>query len=87
MRTKGNIVKHELIGLDIRVLRSSSIPAGLRGRVIDETKNLLIIETAKGEKKVPKNHSIFEFEIPEGHVTVNGERLLFRPEDRIKRAR
>jgi len=87
MRTKGNIAKHELIGLEVRVLKSSSSPAGLRGRVVDETKNLLVIETPKGEKKVPKEHSIFEFEIPEGSVTVDGARLLFRPEDRIKRAR
>ncbi len=87
MITNRNVVKHELIGLDIRVVRSSSDLAGLEGRVVDETKNTITIETQKGEKKVQKKHSSFEFKIPDGTVTIEGERLLFRPEDRIKRAR
>lgn len=87
MITKQNIVKHELIGLDVRIVESRSNLKDLEGRVVDETKNLLVVETDKGEKKVPKQYSVFEFKIPHGHVAVEGERLLFRPEDRIKRAR
>jgi ribonuclease P protein subunit POP4 len=87
MITKNNIVKHELIGLDMRVVSSSSNLTGLSGRVVDETKNLLVVATPKGEKKVPKQYSVFEFQLPEGRVTVEGDRLLFRPEDRIKKAR
>jgi ribonuclease P protein subunit POP4 len=87
MITKGNVKKHELIGLDVRVLRSNPDLTDLEGRVVDETRNLLTIETHKGERKVPKEGSVFEFAIPEGRVVIEGDSLLFRPEDRIKRAR
>jgi ribonuclease P protein subunit POP4 len=87
MITKGNIRKHELIGLDVRVVSKDQDLTGLEGRVVDETRNLLTIETRKGEKKVPKKGATFEFVIPDGRVEVEGDALLFRPEDRIKRAR
>ncbi len=87
MITKRNVAKHELIGLDVRVVEAGGNLEGLEGRVVDETKNLLIIETQKGEKKVQKRGSRFELEIPEGSVTIDGEKLLFRPEDRTKKAR
>jgi ribonuclease P protein subunit POP4 len=87
MRTRGNLARHELIGLEVQVTKSKSNQEGLKGKVVDETRNLLTIETVKGEKKVPKSDSTFEFRIPEGQVEIEGKRLLFRPEDRIKRAR
>jgi len=78
--------KHELIGLSV-VVREATDPTlvGLRGRVVDETRNTLLVETAKGEKRVPKKGVEFAFG-SEG-VRVQGDDLLFRPEDRIKRAR
>lgn len=87
MITKGNIGKHELIGLDVRVVSASPDLRGLEGRVVDESRNLVTIETRRGEKKVPKKGAVFEFAIPDGRVEVQGDALLFRPEDRIKRAR
>jgi len=81
-----NLRKHELIGLSV-VVRAATDPTlvDLRGRVVDETRNTLLVETAKGEKRVPKKGAEFAFG-PEG-VRVQGDDLLFRPEDRIKRAR
>jgi ribonuclease P protein subunit POP4 len=78
--------KHELIGLSV-VVRSATDPSlvGLQGRVVDETRNTLLVETAKGEKRVPKHGAEFVFG-SEG-IPVHGDDLLFRPEDRIKRAR
>ncbi|MHC1611089.1 MAG: ribonuclease P protein component 1 [Candidatus Methanospirareceae archaeon] len=86
--TPGNLLEHELIGLKIRVDESSnSSLQGLEGRVIDETRNMLVIEDGeRKEKKIPKAGNHFIFELDGGvRVRVNGEKLISRPEDRIKR--
>lgn len=87
--TPDNLTRHELIGLSVRVLEGCN-PAlqGLAGTVVDETRNMLVIETAPGaEKKLPKAGNLFCFIIPGGpRVGVRGERLLARPEDRIKKS-
>jgi len=82
-----NLRKHELIGLAV-VVSQSTDPSlvGLHGVVRDETRNTLLVETGKGEKRVPKHGTAFTFEV-QGGVRVEGDDLLFRPEDRIKKAR
>lgn len=58
---------------------------GIKGLVVDETKNLLIIETRIGIKKVQKKGAKFIFTIPDGKkVKVNGTKIFVRPEERIK---
>ena len=47
-----NIVLNELIGLRVRVVRCiDKKQRGLEGRVVDETKNTLVVETEEGRKK------------------------------------
>ncbi len=68
---------------------SSSCPeyVGLRGEVIDETKNLLVLRTDRGVKKVPKKDCTFRFILPSGEsVIVPGKLIAFRPEERTKKA-
>jgi len=75
----------ELIGLSTQVLDSPCKGLiGLEGKVVDETKSTFVIRTAKGDKLVPKQGSVFEFE---GHpqVAVKGDWVCFRPEDRTKK--
>ncbi len=82
-----NLRKHELIGLSVLVSGATDPSlVGLRGVVVDETKNTLRVETPRGEKTVPKQGTSFTFEV-QGGTRVEGDDLLFRPEDRIKRAR
>ena len=51
-----NLIRHELIGLCAEVAESSNkTQKGIRGLVVDETKNLLTIETEKGCKKIQKS--------------------------------
>jgi ribonuclease P protein subunit POP4 len=87
MVTPKDLVMHELIGLEIKVVKSSNKQLeGLKGTVIDETRNMLTIETAKGEKSLSKDTCVFSFHLPSGEwVKVNGSLLLARPEDRIKK--
>ncbi len=81
-----NLIRHELIGLKVEVVDSTNkFHIGIKGLVVDETKNLLIIETEKGIKKIQKKGTTFVFEIPNGKkVKVNGTIIAKRPEDRIK---
>ncbi|RLF25083.1 MAG: ribonuclease P protein subunit [Thermoprotei archaeon] len=85
--TPRNIILHELIGLYVRVIDSrNKYLIGLRGVVIDETRNTLVLSTDKGVKIVPKAVCSFEFRLPSGLlVRVEGRLLVGRPEDRIKR--
>jgi len=80
-----NILRHELIGLRLRVLKSSSRGnAGLHGRVLDESRNMIILDTVKGRKMVPKKDAVFEFTLQNGASTrVDGRLLVGRPEDRL----
>lgn len=82
--TKENIICHELIGLPVKVTKSTHKGYLISGTVIDETKNMIIIE-GNGIKKIPKNMSTFEFTSPNGvKIEVEGKEIVGRPEDRIK---
>ncbi len=85
--TNKNIVINELIGLKVKVIKSKDkSKIGLIGDVIDETKNLLIIETKKGIKKIPKDGNEFKFYYKKKSFIVNGEEIAFRPFERTKKA-
>ncbi|MBI1973522.1 ribonuclease P protein subunit [Candidatus Micrarchaeota archaeon] len=72
----------ELMGRRVWVVRSTSRELiGLHGTVVNETMNMLVIDCDGGEKTVPKKGNRFEFD----GTIVDGEELMFRPEDRIKK--
>ncbi len=82
-----NLRKHELIGLQVEILEATDPgQVHLTGRVVDETRNLLVIEAGGAEKRIPKQGARFRFQI-EGGIEVEGDEIRFRPEDRIKKAR
>lgn len=85
--TPQNLVRHELIGLKVRVAESTdSTQEKISGTVIDETYNTLKIETKKKEKVIPKSNAVFIFTLPNRvRVRVDGSLLADRPEDRIKK--
>ncbi len=84
--TPQNIIRHELIGLTLKVVRArNSAIKGIRGVVVDETRNMLTINARRGKVMVPKNTATFRFDLPGGIlVDVDGERLVARPENRLK---
>ena len=87
MITPKNLIRHELIGLEVKI-KSSTDPTlkGVKGKVVDETYNMLVIETSKKEIKVPKKNCVFVFTLPSKlKVQVDGKLLVGRPEDRIKK--
>ncbi len=84
--TARNVFVHEIIGLKAKVVNSSDKNRiGLQGKIVDETMKTLRIETAKGEKIVPKREVVFELELLNGEkVLVDGKNIEKRPEDRTK---
>ncbi len=87
MITAQNLVRHELIGLEVLIEKSANKSLeGLKGNVIDESRQTLTLKTAKVEKKVAKDVCTFIFVLPSGEkVRVYGSLLVSRPEDRIKK--
>lgn len=84
--TPQNILQHELIGLNVRVVQSTNDSAkGIHGIVIDETRNMLTIMIKGGKVMIPKNTATFRFRLPSGtRVDVSGDRLVAKPENRLK---
>jgi len=84
----GDFRRRELIGLEAEVLESTCDQyLGIKGKVVDETRNTLTIKQDGREKMVPKDCCKFRF--VEGSTThiVSGKEIKFRPEDRIKKVR
>ena len=80
-----SIARHELIGLMTSVVESTNPSmVGLSGKIVDETRNILIIETENGEKSIPKGNVSLIFTLPDGcKVKVKGSILVSQPENRI----
>ena len=82
------LAKEELIGRHVTI-KECTDPNWVNksGLIIDETKNTFLIEINNEQKRIAKNIAKFEFEHDEKKVMLNGSRLTYRPEDRIKKAR
>ncbi len=86
MRNYGNMELHELIGLDVCVVKSTNpLQVGMCGKVIDESKNMLIIMSSMGPKKIQKKGAKFEFEIEGKTKLVDGGMINYRPHERTKK--
>ena len=87
MRTPENLVRHELIGLKVRVVKSlNKKNIGISGKVVDETRNIIVIEKTKGQEvRLAKKHNVFVFSLGKKKVRIDGEILVGRPEDRIRK--
>lgn len=88
VRNEYNLVRHELIGLKVKILDSKNKSLKkIKGIVVDETYNTIIIEKENKKRKiVPKKSTIFLFELENSKkVKVLGDILIGRPEDRIKK--
>ncbi len=57
----------------------------IEGLIIYETKNTFIIRTERGDKVIPKAGRIFVLEVNDEKYTLLGDRLVGRPEERVKR--
>jgi ribonuclease P protein subunit POP4 len=88
MRVTPEIVRCELIGTEARIAQSTHPEyRGLAGRIIDETRNTFTVLGENGRKTVVKSSNIFHFKFSDGTVVeIEGNLLLGRPEDRLKKS-
>ncbi|MDP7180851.1 MAG: ribonuclease P protein subunit [Candidatus Woesearchaeota archaeon] len=72
------IMTGELIGLQINMGQE-------KVKIIDETKNMIVVETKNGDKKkLMKKNNQFEVIVDDQTVKIEGNKLLLRPEERVK---
>ena len=85
MISSRNVLRHELIGLDVLVSGAANPgQTGISGRIIDETRNLLVIETPHGIRRIAKMHNTFRVSLPSWElVEIDGSVLVLAPEKRI----
>lgn len=80
-----NLIKHELIGKNVVIgdAKNKAIK-GLCGVIINETKELIIIRTIKGIKKIKKGYTKLIIEENSRKICIDGNLINKRPEERIK---
>ena len=82
MRNANNILRHELIGLECRVSGSKNkSQIGIEGKIVDETLKSVVI----GGKNVQKKDTTFMVKLGGKNVHIDGNFIIARPEDRIKK--
>jgi ribonuclease P protein subunit POP4 len=85
--TPDNLTRHELMGLSTHVVASSD-PSLVcrRGVVVDESKEMIHLNTPRGLVRVAKQTCVFDVRLPDGTVVrVDGHNLRGRPEERLKK--
>ena len=82
------LAREELIGLYVTI-RECADPNWINksGLILDETKNTFLIDINNEQKRIAKQIATFEFEYHGKKIRLNGSKLTYRPEDRIKKVR
>ncbi len=84
MITTDNISRHEFIGLNTQIIKSSNQQViGLNGTIINETKSMFTINTKKGLKNIPKSTNDWKFLVGNKKMIVKGSEITKRPFERI----
>ena len=82
MMNEREMMKEEFIGLKAQVDRCTDPSLqGIEGMIIDETKNMLVIESGKSKKKIAKDIAAFSI----NGTVIDGKKMKYRPEDRIRK--
>jgi len=87
MKAMASIIQGEFIGLNAKVVKSTNPSyVSISGKVIDETRNTLVISQKGEDKHIVKEVAVFQFTFPDGTVVeIEGNALVGRPEDRVKK--
>ena len=76
-------VKYELIGAQLEVIDSKNKSLiGIKGKIIDETKNMLFLDN---QKKLIKSQSTFKIKLKNNTIKIKRQLLVARSEDRLKK--
>lgn len=82
-RGLGSKYTGEYIGKQLEVIDSNQeMMEGITGMIVDETMNTFELEDGK---ILPKRENTFKVKNNEREMILNGVKLTYRPEDRIKK--
>ena len=82
------LIKDEFIGLQVKIIKCTDPKwIGKSSLIIDETKNTFTIKVDNQQKLIAKKIATFEFDVEGKRIEIEGSKIAYRPEDRIKKAR
>ena len=80
-----NLLRNSLVGYDIKVITHTDPSLiGLAGKLIDETRNMLILETDK-IVKIQKLGGRYQFILDDMKITINGRLIQHLPKRRRRK--
>jgi len=80
--------KELFIGRRLMGIRSSHAPyEKISGVVVDESMKTITVDTGVRELRIPKAGNSFNMEFDGRTAWIEGRRVIYRPEDRIKKVR
>ena len=84
-----DLARDEIIGLPVNIKKCTDPEwEGKSGVVIDETKNTFLVRIQNNKnKRIAKKIATFEFKVNEEKIVINGAKIAYRPEERIKKIR
>lgn len=87
MMSPENVLLHEIIGLDIKIVESTDPTLNdVSGSIVFETRNTISIRTDSSVKQIAKKAATkIEIRTHSGVCFISGSSLIGRPEDRTSR--
>jgi ribonuclease P protein subunit POP4 len=83
--SRENLPAQEWIGLECKVIASTDPSRkGMKGKIVDESRNTVTIETNQGEKILPKKEVELEIILEKEKVVLKTKEWCVAPENRIK---
>lgn len=81
------LIYHDLIGFQVSLKHKSKLNKSKfqnKGEIIDETKNLVILQNKNQIKKYIKKEYIFRFNLKNYLLEVDGSKIVGKPENRLR---
>ncbi len=83
-----DILRYEFIGLHVKIVNAvNTALVGLEGDIVDETRNLFVVEQHGTIKKILKEQATFLVTMNGKQYQIDGKLLVGRPEERLKKIR
>jgi RNase P/RNase MRP subunit p29 len=77
------ISEFDLIGRDVTIFRSNNKEiVGIKGKIIMETKNMIVLDTKNGKKNIPKD--VCQISNNENIIQTDSTKLSKRPHERLE---
>ena len=77
------VSEFDLIGQEVSITNSKNTEiVGIKGNVMMETKNMIILDTQNGKKNIPKD--ICQFSNNQGVIDTDSTKLSKKPHERLE---